>query len=74
VIDIALKEDGGQWVARGLNIDYVAAGATADEARLNFWQGLAQTFHENQQQFGSVEKVMRAPPAADIEAWIRHRT
>lgn len=61
-IDIAIFKEGEQWIAHGMNIDYVAAGATEDEARLNFWHGLAQTFFVNHEKLGHVRNVVRKPP------------
>jgi hypothetical protein len=37
-------QDGADWIVQLDHPDYVAAGATLDEARFNFWKGLAMTF------------------------------
>jgi hypothetical protein len=39
-------QDGAHWVIQTDYPDYAAAGDTAEEARLNFWKGLAMTFWE----------------------------
>lgn len=73
MIDILLVEDAdtGQWIAQGMNIDYCASGASVEDARMNFWHGLAQTFWENQQRFGTVERVMRKPRPGTLDRLAR---
>lgn len=40
------KQDGRYWLVGSDEPDYCAAGNTLDEAKLNYWEGLARTLLE----------------------------
>jgi hypothetical protein len=59
---VLIVPEGGQWVAQGLEIDYVAYGATVNEAKANFENGLAATLQHNMEAFGTIENVLKVAP------------
>lgn len=63
---VLLSKDGNCWFAQGLDIDYAAAGATLDEAKSNFEQGLALTVSQHLKLHGSIDKFLVVAPQ---EAW-----
>jgi len=63
---VILTRDGNSWFAQGLEIDYAAAGASIEEAKENFGEGLGLTIIEHLTLNGNINKLLKiAPP----EAW-----
>lgn len=65
-LHVMLLPDGQGWFAQGLEIDYAACGATMDEAKDNFVQGLGVTVCEHLVMYGHIKKVL--VPASQ-QAW-----
>lgn len=65
-LNVVMCEDGGQWFAQGLEIDYASYGKTIEEAKKNFETGLAATIHEHIKIIGDLSKFFKPAPA---EAW-----
>lgn len=63
------KEDGG-WFAQGVEIDYVASGATADEVKKNFADGLALTIDEHLKMHGHIKNILKGVPLEAFGAYI----
>ena len=63
---VNLVQDGTYWYAHGMEIDYVAQGATIEEAKKNFEVGLRMTIDENLRVHGTLERMLRPAPA---EVW-----
>lgn len=53
-----LPEENGAWFAQGLEIDYFACGASIDEAKKNFAEGLARTVCDHLVIHGNLNKVL----------------
>jgi hypothetical protein len=65
-VRVLLTPDDDQWFAQGLEIDYASAGATIEEAKRNFEDGLSRTIREHLRMVGDIKKLLTpAPP----EAW-----
>ena len=59
---VLLIEDHGSWYAQGLELDYVAQGATMEDAKTNFETGLLATISENLRILGSIRPMLKAAP------------
>lgn len=58
------------WIAQGLDVGYVAAAPSVEEARQKFMRGLATTVLVNMEKKGSLDSVVKpAPP----EVWLQWR-
>ena len=57
---VMLMPDSTGWFAKSLEIDYEACGATLDEVKKNFAEGLIATIHEHLETFGNLQKVIIA--------------
>lgn len=67
---------GDFWIAHGLDIDYVAAGESLDQAKMNFEAGLGGTILINLERFGHLDQVLRpAPPEVHLSwrRWMHRR-
>jgi hypothetical protein len=63
---VMLCNDGGYWVAQGLEIDYAATGKTQKDAKKNFEDGLAATIDQHLQIYENIEKILIPAP---VEVW-----
>lgn len=63
---VLLTPDGDAWFAQGLEIDYAASGATAEEVKTNFSEGLKLTVGEHLRIYGNIERLLKVAPQ---EAW-----
>ena len=60
---VFIVQDGDYWCAQGLEIDYVAQGASIEEAKKAFTDGLTATIHANIETHGTIKNVLKiAPP------------
>lgn len=66
---VLLFQDGGFWVAQGLEIDYCAYGDSIEAAQKSFEEGLAETIEQNLLRFGSIVNIFQVAPQ---EAWQRY--
>ena len=64
---VLVCQDGeeGLWFAQAIDIDYSAGGATAEDAKARFERGLAATVHANLERFGTIERMLKTPPAGE---------
>lgn len=61
-----LQEAPNVWYAQGLEVDYIAQGATLEEAQAAFELGLSATVGEVLRLYGDIQRLLRpAPP----ETW-----
>ena len=58
---VVWQNDDG-WMAQGLEIDYAAGGVSIEDVMERFSTGLALTLRENQQAFGTVDRVLKPAP------------
>ena len=62
---VIICQDGDQWFAQGLEIDYAADGNSYEEVKDNFQNGLRGTIGLHLQSYGNLDKLLKiAPPAA----------
>jgi len=65
---VMIVKEGPWWIAQGLEIDYVAQGASLPEVKKCFEEGLRGTINENLKQFETIENMLRpAPPSIFLE-------
>ena len=60
---VVLMQEGKSWFAQALDIDYVAQGATIEEARRNFEIGFLATVRENLRMHGDIRHILTPAPA-----------
>lgn len=65
-LTVLLTKDGSCWFAQGLQIDYASSGASVDEAKANFEQGLMLTIREHLKVHGHIKNFLKVAPQ---EAW-----
>jgi len=63
---VLLLNDDGSWFAQGLEIDYAAQGATLEEVKQRFQDGLMGTVSEYLRMYGDIGKLLQPAPA---EVW-----
>lgn len=63
---VMLVNDDGAWFAQGLELDYVAQGATLADAQKSFEKGLALTIREHLKMFGHIKQILKPAPQ---EVW-----
>ena len=61
-----LLQDDGSWFAQGLEIDYFAQGATIEDVKHRFQEGLRETLDFHLKLFGTIDGVLRVAPK---EVW-----
>jgi hypothetical protein len=65
-LKVFIMKDGDSWFAQGLDIDYASQGASVDDAKKNFEDGLAGTIHQHLKAYNNLSKLLKpAPP----EVW-----
>ena len=67
---VLVEPDCGGWIAQGLEIDYVAQGATSAEAQENFAAGLVATMVANMGILNSLDSLLSRP--APPEMWVKY--
>jgi hypothetical protein len=65
-LHVLIQNDDGSWFAQGLEIDYAAEGATIEDAKTNFENGLSATIFEHIKVYGHFWGVLKPAPE---EAW-----
>jgi hypothetical protein len=60
---VMIKNDGNQWVAQGLEIDYAVDGTSLSDVKNAFEQGLKFTIGEHLRIFGDFRRLLRLAPA-----------
>lgn len=63
---VILIREAESWYAQGLEIDYVAQGASIEQAKANFEIGLDATISENLKMLGTIEGLLTPAP---VEVW-----
>lgn len=63
---VLLLNDDGSWFAQGLEIDYAAQGATLEEVKRRFQDGLMGTVSEHLRMYGDIGKLLQPAPS---EIW-----
>lgn len=71
---VIIVEDGEQWFAQSLDIDYAASGSTLESVKANFEKGLSATIKAHLKSFGSIERIMKAPNISDWMSLIKDAT
>ena len=70
---VLLVPDGRHYVAQGLEIDYCAQGASIEEAKTNFEEGLERTIDHNLRLHGSIKHLLNPAPkelwAEVVDGW-----
>ena len=63
---VVIVQEGKEWFAQSLEIDYAAQGSSLARVKKAFEKGLAATVHEHLRVYGTIEKLLKpAPP----EVW-----
>lgn len=62
---LVTEEMTGVWVAQGLEIDYAAQGASIEEVKQRFQDGLRATITEQLKQFHSIRQLL-VPASEDV--------
>lgn len=65
-LHVLLMQDGDGWFAQGREIDYAAGGATIDEVKKNFGEGLARTIEAHLAKYENITKLLKFVPG---ETW-----
>jgi hypothetical protein len=63
---VIFADTDGMWSAQGLDLDYAACGESVSDVQGRFVQGLCETIQAHLERFGSLERMMKHPPA---EVW-----
>lgn len=63
---VLILQDGENWFAQGLEIDYAASGTSKDDVKSKFEKGLCDTVSEHLLLHGTIEKFLKVAPQ---EAW-----
>lgn len=66
---VLLSKDGNAWFAQGLEVDYFSAGATIEEVKKNFADGMTKTIHKHLQIHGNIDKFLVVAPQ---DAWAEY--
>ena len=67
---VVVVQDGDQWFAQGLELDYAAAGASQDDVKSRFENGLAATIREHLKVYGSVKRILKVAPQEAWNLWL----
>lgn len=67
-LKVLLSQEGGHWFAQGLEIDYAASGATEDDVKKRFEDGLAATIRAHLQLRGNILELLKIAPQPE---WAR---
>ena len=67
---VVIVQDGEQWFAQGLELDYAAVGINQQDVKSRFEDGLAATIHEHLKVYGSVEKILKVAPQEAWNLWL----
>lgn len=68
---VLLIEEENQWFAQGLELDYAAAGDSAEDVKERFQQGLKATIREHLKIYGSVENLLIVAPQEAWNLWLK---
>lgn len=73
-LNVWIFQDHDQWIAHGIDIDYVVAAETREQAEALFTVGLIMSVIENVRRFGSAERFISKRAPREIEnAWLEAR-
>jgi len=67
---VLLVEDEDGWFAQGLELDYAAAGHDLEDVKRRFEEGLAATFNEHLNLYGTVENFLKIAPQDAWDLWL----
>lgn len=67
---VVIVQDGDQWFAQGLELDYAAAGTSQDDVKSRFENGLSATIHEHLKVYGTVERMLKVAPQEAWNLWL----
>lgn len=67
---VLITEDGGQWCAQALEIDYASCGESIEEAQHQFEKGLANTAREHLRLFGTLKHMLKVAPSKVWEEFL----
>lgn len=67
---VVIVQDGEQWFAQGLEIDYAAAGINQDDVKSRFADGLTATIREHLKVYGSVARMLKVAPQDAWNLWL----
>jgi hypothetical protein len=59
---VIIVPDSGAWFAQGLEIDYAVQGATVDDAKKKFEDGLSANIQEHLKVNGNIEAFLQVAP------------
>lgn len=66
---VMVENDGDTWFARGIEIDYAAAGTSLADVRERFVRGLQRTIEENLKRYNSIQRILRWAPEDVVAAF-----
>ncbi len=66
-LQVVLAKQGKDWVAQGIELDYVAAGASQADVKKRFEDGLKETIQAHLDKFGHLKNFVASAPA---EVWM----
>lgn len=68
---VVICQEGEQWFAQGLEIDYAADGTSLDDVKKNFEEGLAGTIHLHLKAYGNLKNLLKIAPPDAWEDWYK---
>jgi hypothetical protein len=70
---VLIVQDGAQWFARGIEIDYAASGTSVEDVQRRFARGFGLTITSHLRKFHSVEKLLKWAPSDVIREYEEHK-
>ena len=67
---VVIVQDGDQWFAQGLELDYAAAGTSPSDVKSRFENGLSATIREHLKVYGSVSRILKVAPQEAWNLWL----
>jgi hypothetical protein len=68
---VLITRDGDYWFAQGLEIDYAAAGASLEDVKDKFAEGLCLSLVENLRLYGDVKQFVKIAPEEEWNKLLR---
>jgi hypothetical protein len=66
-LQVVLAKQGKDWIAQGIELDYVAAGTSQGDVKKRFEDGLTETIQAHLDKFGHLKNLVASTPA---EVWM----
>jgi hypothetical protein len=73
-LSVLVVPDEQFWFAQGIEINYGAQGATAEEAKENFQSGLLATIHQHLKVHGHINNILKFAPDEILQEAAQNRS